>query len=529
MRQIHVGLSLCLILLCASLATAQVPVTTYQYDISRSGTNTHETTLTPSNVNVSTFGRKMVFSVQGYVYAQPLYLPNLTIGGTSHNVVFIATEHDQVYAFDVNSGAQLWQANLLKGVSPLDVVTSVPSSEVSCSDLVPEIGITGTPVIDTATNTMYVVAKIKEHNPVTGVTRYYHRLHGLDITTGLDKIGVRTVIAILPGNGTGSIGGTITFDPLIQSQRAGLLLANGQVIVSWASHCDLGNYHGWIMSFNKSTLALTGAFMDTPNGEEGGFWAGGSGPAADANGYIFIPTGNGDFTANAGGIDYGDSVLRLHWSSTGFNIADYFTPWDQQSLNDNDTDVAAGGVVLLPDQSGPHPHLLIQVGKEGTIDLIDRDNMGHFHQGNDHQIVQTLPFAIGGVWGGLAFWNNYAYFGGSNDHLKAYSFNPSTEQLSSNPSSASPESFNYPGPTPVVSSNGTSNGIAWVIHADSSGSNAVLHAFDATNVSSELYNSAQNPNRDSAGLTIKFSVPTVADGRVFVGAQNQVSMFGLLN
>jgi len=528
MRHLHVGVPLCILVLCAGLATAQVTVSTYQYDTSRSGANTHETTLTPSNVSVSTFGKVRTFSVTGYVYAQPLYMPNLVIGGTSHNVVFIATEHDQVYAFDVNSGALLWQANLLKGTSPLDVVTSVPSSDVSCDDLVPEIGITGTPVIDTTTNTMYVVAKIKEYNPQTRITRYYHRLHGLDITTGLDKIAVQTVVALVRGTGTGSVGGTIAFNPLIQSQRASLLLADGQVIVAWASHCDLGTYHGWLMSFDKSTLALTGAFMDTPNGEEGGFWGGGSGPAADAGGSIFIPTGNGDFTVNNGGIDYGDSVLRLHWSSTGFSVTDYFTPWDQQTLDNNDTDVASGGVMLLPDQSGQYPHLLLQVGKEGTIDLINRDNMGHFHPGNDSQIVQTLPSAIGGIWGGMAFWNNYAYFSGQYDHLKAYTFNPSTEKLSSNPTSVSPEGFTYPGPTPNVSSNGTSNGILWLIQADDSSSNAVLHAFKATNVATELYNSAQNSNRDFAGLRIKFSVPTVADGHVFVGAQNQVAMFGLL-
>ena len=515
------------VLACSSLS-AQVAVTTYQYDNSRSGTNTHETTLTPSNVNVSTFGRKMVFTVQGYVYAQPLYVPNLVIGGTSHNVVFIATEHDQVYAFDVNTGAQLWQANLLKGISPLDTVSTVSSSDVSCNDLVPEIGITGTPVIDTTTNTLYVVAKIKEYNPQTQITRFYHRLHGLDITSGRDKIAVRTVIAIVRGNGTGSIGGTITFNPLVEAQRSALLLTNGQVFVSWASHCDLGTYHGWLMSFDKNTLAPTSAYMDTPNGEEGGFWAGGSGPAADANGEIYAPTGNGDFTASSGGTDYGDSVLRLHWSSSGLGLVDYFTPWDEQTLDNNDSDVASGGVILLPDQSGPHPHLLIQVGKEGTIDLIDRDHMGHFHQNNDNQIVQTLPFAIGGIFGGLAFWNDTAYFGGSHDHLKAYAFNPSTEQLSSNPTSTSPESFTFPGPTPVVSSSGTNNPIVWAIQADNSGSNAVLHAYSATNLSTELYNSAQNSGRDGAGLRVKFTVPTVADGHVFVGAESEVDMYGLL-
>jgi len=286
------------------------------------------------------------------------------------------------------------------------------------------------------------------------------------------------------------------------------------------------------MSFNERTLAASGVFIDTPNGYEGGFWAGGSGPAADANGSIYAATGNGDFSANSGGIDYGDSVLRLNWSSSGISVSDYFTPWDQQTLDENDTDVASGGVVLLPYQPGaPYPHLLLQVGKEGTIDLIDRDNMGHWHYGNDDQIVQTLPFIIGGVWGGPAFWNNNAYFGGQYDYLKAFAFNPQTQLLSTSPTSQSPEQFNFPGPTPAVSSNGASNGVLWIIETDtySSGGNAVLRAYLASNLGTELYNSGQNPGRDQAGLAVKFTVPTVADGHVFVGGQNQVAMYGLLN
>jgi len=518
-----------LMLLCCSLVTAQIAVTTYQYDTSRSGTNTHETILTPSNVNVSQFGRLNQFLVTGYVYAQPLYVPNLNINGTSHNVLFAATEHDQVYAIDVDLGRLIWHANFLaSGVGPLNVVSTVSGADVNCSDLTPEIGITGTPVINLATNILYVVAETKETNPHTHGTKFYHRLHALDIRTGLDVIPPRTIVALTRGNGVGSIGGTIAFNPLLANQRSSLLLADGQVFVSWASHCDKGGYHGWLMSFNQTTLASTGIYADTPNGEEGGFWGSGAGPAADANGVIYTATGNGDFSANVGGVDYGDTVLRLNWSLSGISVADYFTPWDQQSLNDNDTDVASGGVLLLPDQSGPIPHLLLQVGKEGTIDLINRDNMGHFDQGSDGQIVQTLPFAIGGVWGGLAFWNNYAYFGGASDHLKAYSFNPSTEQLSSSPTSASPETFTYPGPTPVVSSNATSNGIVWVIQSDYSSQNAVLHAFSATDLGTELYSSDQDLNRDQAPLAVKFTVPTVANGRVFVGGQNLVDMYGLL-
>jgi hypothetical protein len=278
-------------------------------------------------------------------------------------------------------------------------------------------------------------------------------------------------------------------------------------------------------------MANTGVYVDTPNGVEGGFWAGGSGPAVDASGSIYVPTGNGTFNASSGGHDYGDSVLRMTWSSgSGFTVADYFTPWDQQTLDNNDSDVASGGVILLPDQpGGSHPHLLVQVGKEGTIDLIDRDNMGHFHAGNDNQIVQTLPFAIGGVWGGYAFWNNFLYVSGKSDHLKAYAFDTQAQHLSASPVSTSSNSFAYPGPTPAISANGNSNGIVWLIQSDNSSSYNVLHAYDATNLNTELYNSEQNSNRDRAGSRVKFSVPTIADGHVIVGATNQVAVYGLLN
>jgi len=521
----------CFVALYSCLLTAQVAVPTYQYDNNRSGTNTNETILTPTNVSVSQFGRKAVFTVEGYVYAQPLYLPNLTIGGTSHNVVFVATEHDQVYAFDVNSGQQLWHTNFLSSSGPLLVITTVSSTDVNCGDLVPEIGITGTPVIDTTTNTLYVSAETKEYSPQTQVTSFRHKLHALDITTGLDKVPYRNMNAVARGNGSGSLGGFITFSAFLANQRPSLLLADGQVFVSWSSHCDIGSYHGWLMSFNKTSLAPSGVFIDTPNGYEGGFWGSGSGPAADVAGLIYTATGNGEFDVSSGGNDYGDSVLRLTWSGSGIAAADYFTPWDQQTLDDMDSDVSSGGVVLLPDQIGSqYPHLLVQVGKEGTIDLINRDNMGHWHSGNDDQIVQTLPFIIGGEFGGPAFWNNNAYFGGIYDYLKAFAFNPQTELLSTGPTSQSPEQFDFPGPTPAVSSNGTANGIVWIIETDNynNGGNAVLRAYNANNLNSELYNSQQNSGRDQAGPAVKFAVPTVADGHVFVGAQGQVDMYGLL-
>ena len=532
MRAIGVPVVLCVMMLLGPLVQAQIPVTTYQNDNNRSGTNTRETTLTTSNVNVSQFGRLAVFTVQGYVYAQPLYVPNLRINGTAHNVIFVATEHDQLYAFDVSTQQQLWQRNFLSTSGPLLTVNTVSSNDVNCTDLVPEIGITGTPVIDTATNTLYVSVETKEYNPVTRITQFFHRLHAVDITTGRDKVTPpRIEMAVVRGNGSGSLGGNVSFNALLANQRPALLLADGQVFVSWSSHCDLGAYHGWLMAFNKTTLAPSGVVADTPNGYQGGLWGGGSGPAADASGSIYTATGNGDFTASSGGNDYGDSVLRLTWSFAGLTIADYFTPWDQQTLDNNDTDVGSGGLVLLPDQTGSrYPHLLLQAGKEGTIDLINRDNMGHWNPANDDQIVQTLPFTIGGLFGGPAFWNNNAYFGGIYDYLKSFAFNPQTEQLSTAPTSETPEAFAFPGPTPAISSNGTNNGIVWIIETDGSGSgNAVLRAYPASNLGTELYNSQQNPTRDQAGLPVKYSVPTVADGHVFVAAQGQVGMYGLLN
>ena len=311
-----------------------VAITTYQDDNYRSGANTNETVLTKSNVNVQNFGKRTVFPVQGYVYAEPLYVPGVNINGTVHNMVLIATEHDQVYAFDVNSGKLIWQTSFLSTNGNL-VTTTVSSNDVNCGDLVYEIGITGTPAVDTSTGTMYVVAKTKVHNTQTNQTKFYQTLHALDITTGLDKVAPQVISATAKGTGTGSVNGTLTFDPLIQSQRPGLMIENGTVFIAFASHCDLGNYHGWTMAFNENTLAPSGVIVDTPNGYEGGYWGGGSGLAADSAGSIYGATGNGIFDANNGGIDYGDSILRLTWSSASktFAVADYFTPWDQQTLD----------------------------------------------------------------------------------------------------------------------------------------------------------------------------------------------------
>lgn len=518
----------CFVLFSLCAASAQVAVTTYQNDNYRSGTNPHETILTLSNVNVNQFGRKTVFPVLGFVYAQPLYVPNVNIGGTLHNVLYVATEHDQVYAFDVNNGQQLWRKNLLISTGPLIQVSPVSSSDVNCTDLVPEIGITGTPVIDVANNEIFLIAKTKQTNLVTQTTTFAQTLYVLDIRTGALRNPPHGITGRYPGTGQGSQGGYLTFDPLVEGQRTALLLSNGQLYGSWASHCDNGDYHGWLMSFSEFSLYTSGTWVDTPNGAEGGYWGGGSGPAADSGGSIYAATGNGTYDSSS---DYGDSILRLTHSGTTITLTDYFTPWNQQTLDYYDTDLGAGGVTLLPDQPGSHyPHLLVQVGKEGTIDLVDRDNMGHFNPANDDQIVQTLPFIIGGIWGSPAFWNNNAYFGGQYDHLKAFAYDPNAQQLSTGPTSQSTEAYNFPGPTPAVSSNGTSNGIVWVIETDNyGGGSAVLRAYNAGDLSVELYNSQQNSGRDDAGSAVKFTVPTVADGHVFVGAENQVSMYGLLH
>jgi hypothetical protein len=507
---------------------AQVSVTTSRNDNSRTGQNLSETVLTPANINVSSFGKLFSQSVDGYVYAQPLYLPNISIPGKgTHNVVFVATEHDSVYAFDAdnNTGSNsspLWQTsfvNLSQGI------TTVSSGDVGCTDLIPEVGITSTPVIDSSTSTIYVLAKTKENG------KFVQRLHALDVTTGTEKFGGPKVItARVRGTGDGSNNGVIKFDPLREAQRPGLLLQNGAVYIGWASHCDIGPYHAWVMSYNASTLAQTGVWNSTPNGGLGGVWQSGTGLAADLTFNVFLATGNGTFDANQGGKDVGDSIVKLSPPTLNrFRIADYFTPYDQAYLNQVDLDLGSGGVLLLPDQSSSHPHLLVQVGKEGTIYLVDRDHMGHYNPSNNNQIVQSLDTAVGGLWATPAWWNNNVYFGGTGDYLKQYSFDPVKGLLSTSPTSQSATSFGFPGPSPSISANGTSNAIVWVLQTDdyNSGS-STLRAMDATNLATEFYNSGQNFSRDNPGGAVKFTVPTIANGKVYVPALDTLSVYGLL-
>ncbi|HZR58157.1 MAG TPA: Ig-like domain repeat protein [Terriglobales bacterium] len=505
---------------------AQVNVTTYHNDNARTGQNTQETLLTPSNVNSTQFGKLFTVSVQGYVYAQPLYLANVqNIAGGTHNVLFVATEHDQLYALDADNGTVLWQQSFINPPN----ITTVTNSEVSCGDLVPEIGITSTPVIDQSTGTIYLVTKTKE----TGV--YVQRLHAIDIVTHAEKFGGPAVISA-------SVNGQ-TFDPLRNHNRPGLLLENGHVVIAWASHCDNTPYHGWVMSYKAGvqptdTLTQEAVFNGSPNGGLAGVWMSGDGVAADASGNIFFATGNGTYDGLTGG-DFGDSIMKLGPPSNNvFPIVDWFTPWNQQSLSDADEDLGSGGLLLFPDlpQGSPHQHLLAQMGKEGKIYLIDRDNMGKFCSNCsniDTQIVQEIPGATTGVWGSPAYWNGSVYWGGGNDggsadHLKAFSFNANNSGLlSTSPTSQSTKTFSFPTAAPAISANGNSDGIAWLV--DNGNGSQALYAYDATNLVNMFYNSTQAPNgRDALSGPVKFTAPIIANGKVYVGSQGSVSAFGLL-
>jgi len=510
-------------------AFSQVNVTTLQNDNFRTGQNLAETTLTPANVKASTFGKLFSHKLDGYTYAQPLYLSNITIAGSAHNVVYTVTEHDSVYAFDADNATgtnanPLWQISFLKPGS----ITTVSSSDVNCGDMVPEIGISGTPVIDTTTGTMYLVSVTK----VSG--KAVQQLHALDVTNGAEKFGGPVPIsATVPGTGVANVSGQISFDPLRNRQRAALLLQNGSVHIGWSSYCDNNPYHGWIMSYNAATLAQEGAWSVTPNGTRGGVWQAGGGLAADDDGNVFLATGNGTFNGQkSGGTEFSESIVKLGLSGSGLSLLDFFTPYNQQSLTQGDVDLGSGGVLLIPDlpMGSAYQHLLIQSGKEGSIYVINRDGMGGYNAGNNNHAVQFLPYAVGGLWSTPAFWNNNVYFGGQSDHMRAFSFDPSTGFLSTSATSQSGTSYGYPGPTPTISANNATNGIVWAIQADGSGPNgsSILHAYDATNLATELYNNTQNKNRDALNGAVKFTVPIIANGKVYVGTHYALTTFGLL-
>ncbi len=506
--------------------TTRVAVTTEHYDNFRSGQTTTETVLTPANVNSGHFGRLFSDPVDGFIYAQPLYVQAVTIPGKGvHNVVYVATQHDSVYAWDADNNAgqnsaPLWHTSF---IDPAHGITPVSQDDTRCNSILNEQGITSTPVIDTATNTIYVVAQTKENGS------FFQRLHALDITTGAEKLGGPTVItATYPGSGDGSSGGELSFDPLLHLNRPGLLLSNGVVYIIFSSNCDIDPYHGWTFAYDKTTLQTTSVWVTTPNGRRGGVWMSGGGIAADQSGNIYFSNGNGTFETSGDLTDYGDSIMKLTLAGSAFTVADYFTPYNEGSLDDGDVDVGAGGVLLLPDQPGPHVHEMIGAGKEGTIYLLDRDNLGHFNPTDNSQIVQNIPGLLGAVFSVPTYWNGNVYFGTNRHALKAFSLNNGL--LSTAPTSQSTITFEFPGPTPSVSANGSRDGIVWALqtHDFISGGDDILYAFDATDLTHELYGTDQNPDRDDPGGAVKFQVPVVANGKVYIGAAQQVSVYGLL-
>jgi hypothetical protein len=561
-------------------------ILTYHNNLSRTGQNLQERLLTPANVNAAQFGRLFTIPVDGNVYAQPLYMAKVAVPHLGfHNVVYVATENNTVYAFDADDpkGIVLWSNQL----GPALRASDLPSG--TCAGIVPSIGITGTPVIDSVTKTLYVVA-LNYHN---SVEEYW--LHALDISTGAEKPGSPVPISTsVQGTGRGSENGKIHFQAALQLQRPGLALAGGEVYIGFGSNCDLGDYHGWLLAYDTTTLKQTGVFITTPRGAHGGIWQSGAAPAVDSNNNLFLETGDGTFDVPSGGSDYGDTFLRLRLEPNGkWAVQDYFTPFDENKLNELNEDLGSGGIILLPDQSGPHPHLLVGGAKSGTLYVLDRDHLGHFNATDNHQIVQSLPSILPRIYSTAAFWESsngqWVYINGMGGPVQAYSI--VSGLLSAKPSSQTEELYGYPGATPAISANGTGNGIVWIVGSPEPDTRtaaqayfhrlglvfhkmthepraffrkvlhliyvifhhpsmlwayvrtwlpnrapealdrpAVLRAYDAADLTNLLYDSSEAPqNRDQASRPVKFAVPVIANGKVYFGTEDHLDVYGLLN
>lgn len=521
-------------LLLPGLGRAQVNVFTYHNDNARTGANLNESILTPSNVNQNTFGKLFTYNVDGYVFAQPLYVSGLSIPGQgTHNAVFIATEHNSVYCFDADSntgtnGGTLWQVNL--GPS-----APCPVDGFRFQAIVPEVGITGTPVIDPISQTLYVDAFV-----VDG-TNYSHQIHALNLSDGSEKpFSPVTVNVSIPGNGVGSVGGMLPFQAVQELQRSALALAGNVLYVAYAGYTDSPGtdpFHGWIIGFDASNLQLLSnqVFNSTPNGTagqfgliagEGGIWMGNGGPAVDADTNLYVSIGDGNFNAASGGTEYGDSIVKFS-TANGLSVADYFTSYNQEFFRTNDLDVGSGGVMLLPDQPGPYPHLMIGAGKPQRAYFLNRDQMTtdnqHFNAGGtSDNIVQTMPLG-GGSFDTPAYYNGQIYYVAAQDAIRAYIVSNGT-LIPDQPGTFGSRKFPFPGATPSISANGATNGIAWAIQ---NGTPAVLVAFNATNLTTEIYNSSQAGARDQLTNGVKFVVPTIANGKVYVGGRYAMAVFGL--
>ena len=559
----------------ATIAVTDLPgVLTYHNDPARDGTNTREYALTAATVTTATFGKLFACAVDGAVYTQPLWMRGLSIAGGIHNVIFVATQHDSAYAFDADASPCLtyWHVKLLDTLhGGTGNETPVTWNDVGqCfGDIYPEVGVTGTPVIDSVTKTIYLVSA-SEKSPISSgkcsgsSATFYHRLHALDLATGSEKFNAPvTIAASVPGTGDGSQGGMVSFNSQLHHQRSGLAEDGGKIFVFFAAHEDATPYHGWVTGYQASDVQQQIAvFNTTPNGvngADGGIWAGGGAPAIDSGGDVYFATGNGVFdeAPPPPNNDYGDSILRLHsvngstLNGVNLSVAGWFTPYDEATLARTDRDLGSGATVLFPNQtSGNGPkHLLVQTGKEGVVYLIDRDNMGQFNSTNNDQIRQSFPGPSSGLWGSLALWQNNLYTGGQYDSLRQFTFDPTTELFNPSVASRSAHAFGYPGTTPSVSSRGGTHGIVWSIDASlygyaspNAGVNcssvpvpspctgpAVLHAYDAANLAVEYWNSSMAANnRDRAGNAVKFLPPTVANGKVYVSTRTGIDVYGLL-
>ena len=508
----------------ASSAPVPTDVLTYKNDLSRSGQNLTESTLTPANVTASSFGLLRVLPADGKVDAQPLYISQLSVSGAMRSVVFAATENDSVYAFDANTGSILWQVSLLAAGETV-------SDMRDCTQVSPQIGVTSTPVIDRsagAHGTLFVIAMSKD-----AASNYHQRLHALDLASGAELLGGPTEISATSPT---AAGGVAMFVAGQYAERAALLLSNGTVYTSWTSHCDIPPYFGWIIGYSESTLSQSAVLNVAPNSNGGGpsIWMSGGGPAADSEGNIYLLTANGVFetTLDSNGFpnqqDYGNSFLKLSTAGGSLSVADYFTMYNEVAESSADGDLGSGGEMLLPDlmdSTNTVRHLVIGAGKDGNIYVVNRDSMGKFNASGNSQIWQQVRGVVpGGIWATPAYFNGTVYYGDAGSTLKAFTI--ANAKLAAAPQSQTSVQFTYPGTAPSVSANGTSNAIVW---AHENSNPAVLHAYDATNLAHELYNSNQAGNRDQFGAGNKFITPTVADGKVFIGTTSGVAVFGLLN
>ena len=503
--------------------TTATDVITYHNDLSRTGQNLSETILTPANVKASTFGKLAFYPADGKVDAEPLYLSSVSIAGQPHNILFVVTEHDSVYAFDADSGSTLWHVSVLGS-------GETTSDNHGCYQISPEIGITSTPAVDRTrgpNGAIYVVGMSKD-----SAGNYHQRLHALDVTTGAELFGGPAEIqASYPGTGDSSSGGKVVFAPGQYAERAGLLLMNGTIYTSYTSHCDHRPYTGWLIAYDANTLAQTSVLNLTPNGNEGSIWMSGTAPAADSLGNIFFLDANGTFdtTLDANGFpnrgDFGNSFMKV---STAGKLApaDYFAVHNTVAESAADEDLGSGGAILLPDlsdASGQVHHLAVGAGKDSNIYVVNRDSMGKFNPGTDN-IYQEIQGALAGqVFSMPAYFNGTVYYGAVGDKIKAFSI--SNALLPTKATQQTATSFAYPGATPGISANGASNAILWAVENSNP---AVLHAYDATNLATELYNSNQSGTRDNFGPGNKFITPMIVNGKVFVGTPNGVAVFGLL-